>query len=166
MVNPILVSLMSGLAGAGLTALLLKDEPDGSVSITSGGQPIVNIPSNLLQASIEIPVQDISVTLKRITAPATKGDPQLTITNQINGNKLQHLSFIPDATFKSTGQLEIDINGSTVLNTDVADLTDVDALTIPIPNEGIELDQGQGIKFNAWDSATGSVTVLILTGVK
>ena len=166
MTNPFVIALIGALAGVGLSNLIPKAQADGSTTIYQGEKPIVNVPANLIQPSIELPIQDMSVTFKRITAPTSKGDPQIVLTNTVNGNRFLHLSIIPDATFKLLGQIEIEINNKTVMQTASADFTDTDALSLPIPTEGLELKVGAGIKFNAWDSGAGSVTVMILTGVK
>jgi hypothetical protein len=165
--NPLVIAMIGALAGVGLTNLIPKAQADGSTTIFDGDKPIINIPSEgLIKPTVEVPITDFNVTFKRITAPATKGSAQINLINQVKDNKLLHVSFIPDATFKLLGQLELLINGKTSLNTDAGDLTDTDAMSIPIPNEGVFLEIGQGIKLTAWDAGTGNVTVMILTGVK
>lgn len=165
-INPIILSIIGALAGVGIANLIPKAEADGSTTILQGEKPIVNVPANLIQASVELPLKDITVTFKRITAPTSKGDPQISLSNNVLGNRLLHFSIINDATFKLLGQFQLEINNKTVLETNSADLVDTDALSLPIGAEGIQLDVGGGVKFNAWDSGAGNVTVMILTGVK
>lgn len=166
MVSPVLTHVITALASAGIVGLILRKEKDGSATILQGEKPIVNVPSNLIQPTLELPIVDSKVFFRRISAPTTKGTPQINLINAINGNRLYHISFIPDATFKATGALEVSLNNSTFLDVQATQLTDTDALSIPIPPEGIEIKNGGGINVNAWDSGSGSITVLILTGVK
>ena len=164
--NPIILSIIAGLAGAGLANLLLKAQADGSTTIFSDGKPIVNVPATLIQATVELPIQNITVTLRRFTAPVAKGDPQVVLSNSVLGQRLLHFSVVNDTTFKLLGQIDLEINNQTTLSTTAGDFIDTDAVSLPIGAEGIELQQGGGVKFTCWDSGAGACTVMILTGVK
>jgi hypothetical protein len=166
MANPLIIGFISALAGIGLTNLIPKAEADGSTTIFQGEKPIVNVPQNLLQATVELPIRDLSVSFRRFAMPATKGAPQINLQNNINGNRLLSFQIIPDATSKLTGQIELEINNKLIMETDAGDFTDTDALSLPIPEEGLELVQGGGVKVTGWDSATGNITMIVVTGVK
>jgi hypothetical protein len=167
MVNPIVTGVLGALVAVGITNLIPKAQADGSTSLFDGDKELINIPNqNIIQASVEVPITDFHVVFKRISAPTTKGSAQINIINQVKDNRLLHISIIPNTAFKASGQLELLINGKTSLNTEIGDLSDTDAMSLPIPNEGVFLEVGQGIKFTAWDASAGSITVMILTGVK
>ena len=164
--NPVILSMIGALAGVGIANLIPKAQADGSTTILQGEKPIVNVPANLVQASVELPLKDITVTFKRITAPVALGVAQINLTNQVLGNRLLHFSIINDATFKLLGQFALEVNNKTIMQTAPADLVDTDALSLPIGAEGLQLDVGGGVKFNAVDTGAGNCTVMILTGVK
>ena len=115
MANPLIIGFISALAGIGLTNLIPKAEADGSTTILSGDKPIVNVPQNLLQATVELPIRDLNVTFRRFAMPATKGAPQINLQNNINGNRLLSLQLVPDSTSKLTGQVEIEINNKLIM---------------------------------------------------
>ena len=110
MVSPIITSLLTALATAGILLLSTKQNADGSTTIFSGDKPIITLtPDQLVQ---EIPLNSIKCTLRRITTTATSkpANPQVRLVNLAHNNRLLHVSAIPDATMKTNGAVEIEVN--------------------------------------------------------
>lgn len=169
MPNPLLIPILSGLAGAGLYGLLTRENKDGSIDLFKDDKLVTNIPpypvSPPYQIVLDLPIADLKVTFRRIEAPTSKGEPQISITYVSEGARLYGLDLLADATFKLTGQIEIDLNNSTLFSNDIGDFTDAD-ISLTIPKEGVSISKGVPLKLNAWDSGGGFVTVLIVTGYK
>ena len=166
----ILSAILTGLATAGFINLTTKTDTRGNTTIfNESGQPIFTIPQQTI--SSEIPLTSIKATFKRvsgITDTSKPANPNIRLVNNIKNNRLYHVSIVPDATMKTDGVLEIEVNGSGLLKVDVGSLTDTDALNIPIPNEGLSLNQNTTIDFFVHTPSGGAValTALTLTGVK
>lgn len=167
MVSPIITAILTGLATAGFINLTTTKNANGDTSILSNGQNIITLPESIF--SSEIPLLGVKATLERISTSATSraGTPDVKLLIIAKNQRLFHISIVPDATFKTNGALDIELNGTKLIGIKTAHLTDTDALTIPIPNEGVILNQNTAIEFFSWVSAgTGALTVLVLTGVK
>jgi hypothetical protein len=168
--TPIITAIMTGLATAGFLNLSSKDNADGTTSILDGqGQNIVTVNPQTEVFTNEIPLKSAKTQLNRVSSTAlVKGAANVKIVNLIQNNRIYHVSVIPDASFKTLGNLIIRVGNSDILTIDAADLTDTDALSIPLPPEGLSLDAGDNIEVFIWslDGTAVVATVMILTGVK
>ena len=167
--------MLSALASAGFTALVLSKLPDGGAQILSGGKTIATIPANFNDGVIFItkPYQNMRCVVKRYTIANTvttkPSTPTDTIKNPFNDARLLTMSIRPDPT---NGKVhlasEINVNGSDLLYSNAfADLTDIDSVNIPMPNEGLALQNSQNINLYFWNDGTQcNVTVYALIGRK
>ena len=166
----ILQAILTGLATAGFINLTTKTDKQGNTTIfNESGQPIFTIPQQTL--SSEIPLLSVKATLKRVSGivdTSKPSTPNIRLVNNIKNNRLYHISIIPDSTAKTDAVIEVEVNGSGLLNISVGALTDTDALSIPIPNEGLALNQNTFIDFYVHTPSASpvAITALTLTGVK
>jgi hypothetical protein len=171
MISPIIQAILTGLATAGFIGLSAKDNTDGTTTIKDGsGADIITINPQSEVFTVEKPLVSAKTTLNRIASTATSQQTNANIktVNLINNNRIYHVSVIPDTNFKTLGNIVIRVANSDLLTVNTADLTDTDALSIPLPPEGIALNSGDNIEVFIWSSDGTSVTatVMILTGVK
>jgi len=169
MVGVVIASILTGLATAGFINLSTKDQADGSTTIfNEKGEPIVNVPSVTLAQNI--PYLSIKATFERLSSSAVSkpNSPNLRIISGIPNNRLISVSLIPDSTFQTEGEAIIAVNGSDILTIKKASLTDVDVISIPIPDEALAIIQNTPIDINLWntDGNTVSLSALVVTGVK
>ena len=165
----ILSAILTGLATAGFINLTTKKNKDGSTTIfNESGQPILTVPQ--VTFASELPLISVKATLKRVSGitATSKSIANIKLVNNTRNNRLFHISVIPDATMKTEGTALVLVGGSSVLNIDEASLTDTDAISVPIPNEGLALNQNTTIEFFVWNRLGNPValTALVLTGVK
>jgi hypothetical protein len=103
--------------------------------------------------------------IKRITTTATKKPDKadLTYKNPMDMDiRALIVSFIPDAAFKTKGNLVVNLNGSSHLEIATGDLTDVDAFDMHTPDVNDILDRQNKVEFFIWngvDAAQIALTV-------
>lgn len=113
------------------------------------------------------PILDRSTT----TSNARAETPSVKIENPLDRDvRIFAISLIPNANFKTSGRLEIQINQVTYLDEKSASaFTDIVDINLPIPPEGELLKAGESIDFNIRndDNATSvSLTVLVYLGAR
>ena len=170
-ISPLIQAILTGLATAGFIGLTQTANADGSTSITDGtGATIVTLNPQSEVFTSEKPLFSARTQLNRIASTSTvqEGQANIKIVNIINKNRIYHVSVIPDANFKTLGNIVIRVGNSDLLTVSAGTLTDTDALSIPLPPEGLVLDSGDNIEVFIWslDGTSVTATVMILTGIK
>lgn len=134
--------------------------------VNSNGQTVADIPLSLK------PVRFFKSGLGRtssILIAKPVGSPQIQFTNPYKDRKVTvvNISLVPDATFKLHGICEVDINGRSVLDPITAgSFTDITDFQVPIPEEGVVLDEGQTIDVYVWsDNSANTVNLTASFGV-
>jgi hypothetical protein len=169
-ITPLIQAILTGLATAGFIGLTTKAESNGDTSILDGqGNNIITLNPQSEVFTSEKPLKSAKTQLNRISSTAlVKGASNIKLVNLINGNRIYHASVIPDTSFKTLGNIIIRVGNSDLLTIDAGDLTDTDALSIPLPPEGLILNSGENIEVFIWslDGTAVTCTVMVLTGVK
>lgn len=170
MISPLIQAVLTGLATAGFIGLTQTANADGSTSIKDNtGVPIITLNPQSEVFTIEKPLKSAKTQLNRISSTSlSKGASNIKLVNLINNNRIYHVSVIPDASFKTLGNIIIRVGNADLLTIDAGALTDTDALSIPLPPEGLILDSGDNIEVFIWslDGTAVTCTVMVLTGVK
>lgn len=108
------------------------------------------------------PTSFLKSKLKRISSVSAKlSTAQGAIENPVDEDAvIKSISIVPNATFKSSGRLQILVNEVEVFSDDaVGDYTDVPVLDIALPSEGKIIKRGKSVEFFVWGS--GAITVYV-----
>lgn len=134
--------------------------------INSNGQTVADIPLSL--KPLRFFKGGIGRTSSVLTAKPVDA-PQIKFTNPYKDKKVivVNISLVPDAGFKLHGICQIDINQRAVLDPQPAGtFTDVTDFQVPIPEEGVLLDEGQTIDVYVWsDNSANTVNLTASFGV-
>src|SRR5574340_866398 len=131
--------------------IVSHDASSNSISVqNSNGQTVADIPLSLK------PVRFFKGGIGRtssILVAKPVGSPQIQFKNPYNDKKviITNISLVPDAGFKLHGICEVDVNQRSVLDPSSAGtFTDTTDFQVPIPEEGVVLDEGQTIDIYVW----------------
>ena len=117
--------------------------------------------------NIPVPVKTVKEFLDRVSITATKFNEKADVSFQNPWDAMARVtavSIIPDATAKTNCTLKVKVSEATLLNVnDAADLTDVSALPLTLPNEGLMIRANEKVELFAKTSAGTSVLTFVVT---
>lgn len=165
--NPILISVLTGLATAGFLNLTTKNEK-GQTQIFSENKPVISFPDSIL--SDDRPYSNLKNYFSRVLTSSTvkPTSPNFKIQNVSNNILITSINLIFDANAKASGALEIVLDSKSLIEIPTTGLTDVDGLSLPIPKEGLSFASGSTIEVFFYNPTglTSAFTFLLTVGNK
>lgn len=165
MIGSMVGGIIAALAAQGIINLFVR-QTEKDITVMSGDKQI---------AKIEVPKQQVAglrtyeayISRKSTTLTRKPDTPQVEFRySQTSGIRLLSLTLIPDAAFKTKGLAQIVIGRRRVVTIEAADLTDVDAFNLPIPEGGLNIDPAETIQVFLWtlDGTASAATVSAAVG--
>jgi len=99
------------------------------------------------------------------TAKADVGNPDIEIKNPFDRKaRIMGITLIPDSSFKTKGILQLDIARAPYFTgMTAADFTDISTFSVPISDDGYEVDANETVEIYIWTSdATSSALTAVV----
>jgi hypothetical protein len=99
------------------------------------------------------------------TVKSDAGNPDIEITNPFDRPaRIMGITLIPDSSFKTKGILQLDIARAPYFTgMTAADFTDISTFSIPISDDGYEIDANETVEIYIWTSdGTGSALTAVV----
>lgn len=163
----VIAAVVGNLIGEGITGLFVKQVAANQVAVMSrDGKELarVQVQEQRLKG---LKTYEAFISRKSTTLTKKPDSPQIEFKySQTIGIRLLSLTLVPDAVFKTKGIAQIIIGGRRVATIEAADLTDIDAFNLPLPEAGLLVDPAETIQVFLWtsDGTASAATVTAAVG--